>query len=119
MNEVDPLLKRLTDRVEREDLSLPITLVVDGTTITGQVVPHAVWAEHIAEQLDSSGSRASSFSADFAWEKEQPERDGSYLHLNGGKVVGSGAAFPERGGLFRISLRKVGGWFLGEVQVHG
>ena len=118
MSDIDPLLKRLTDRVEREGLSLPITLVVNGTTITGEVVPHAVWADHIAEQLAESGSRASVFSTDFAWEKEQPERFGDYVHLNGGKVVSAGSVFPEHGGLFRIGLAGVNGWFLGEVQVH-
>lgn len=98
MSNVDPLLKRLTDRVEREGLALPITLVVKGTTITGEVVQHAVWAEHIAEQLAESESRASAFAADFAWAQAQPESGGSYLHLNGGKVVSDGASFPEHGG---------------------
>ncbi|MBO0515577.1 hypothetical protein [Streptomyces beijiangensis] len=118
MSTVDPLLKRLTDRVEKEALALPITLVVSGTTVTGEVVPHAVWAAHIADQLADSDSRASVFSADFAWEKDQPERDGRYLHLNGGKIVSAGAAFPEHGGLFRIGLDEVSGWFLGEIQAH-
>jgi len=119
MSDMDPLLKRLTDRVEREGLALPITLVVNGTTITGEVVPHAVWAGHIAEQLADSETRASAFADDFTWEQKRPERDGDYLHLNGGKVVSTGAVFPEHGGLFRIRLAHVNGWFLGEIQAHG
>ncbi|MEU8489410.1 MULTISPECIES: hypothetical protein [unclassified Streptomyces] len=119
MSKVDPLLKRLTDRVESDALTLPITLVVCGTTVTGEVVPHTVWAEHIAEQLGDSASRANAFSADFTWAAEQPEQNSNYLHLNGGKVVSGGAAFPEHGGLFRIGLDEVSGWFLGEIQVHG
>ncbi|MEU8489480.1 hypothetical protein [Streptomyces sp. NPDC048641] len=105
--------------MQREGLALPITLIVYGTTVTGEVVPHDVWAEHIAEQLADSESHASAFSADFAWEKEQPERDADYLHLNRGKVVNGAAAFPEHGGLFRIGLGEVNGWFLGEIQVNG
>ncbi|MDI3424027.1 hypothetical protein [Streptomyces luteolus] len=119
MSTVDPLLKRLTDRVEREGLALPITLVVQGTTITGEVVPHSVWAKHIADQLDGSESRASSLSADFLREGNQTEYEGGYIHLNGGKVIGVGATFPEHGGLFRLGLAEVNGWFLGEVQTRG
>ncbi|MGW8951896.1 hypothetical protein [Streptomyces sp. NPDC055709] len=118
MSTVDPLLKRLTDRVEREQLALPITLVIHGTTITGEVVPHAVWAKHIADQLSQSESRASIFATDFVWEQDQPERDGNYLHLSGGKVISAGTAYPEHGGLFRIGIHAVSGWFLGEIQVH-
>ncbi|MFD3574745.1 hypothetical protein [Streptomyces sp. NPDC058644] len=112
MTTTDNLLERLVKRVNETGELLDVTLMVRGATITGKLAPRGKYLSTIVEELHKRGLEG--YAEDFAAEGHALDTE-EYLHLSGGQVLFGSKPLPEKGGLARIPLHAVDGWWLGRV----
>ncbi|MGW0366622.1 hypothetical protein [Streptomyces sp. NPDC002990] len=117
----DDLLIDLAAMVESEQTNqMSLTVVVHGAVITGRLAPERVWRQRVAEVLEDS-ARLGPFAGVFR-ESEQTGRDRlasgppSHLHFHVARILQGTLGIPETGGMYRIALKDVSAWTVGDFS---
>ncbi|MEU3194766.1 hypothetical protein ABZ686_29985 [Streptomyces sp. NPDC006992] len=120
MPNADELLVDIAATVESEQTNqMSLTVVVHGAVITGRLAPESVWRQRVAEVLRDS-DRLGPFAGSFVpvledaatTEAEAP----SYLHFHVARILQGSVGIPETGGMYRIAIRDVSAWTVGELR---
>jgi hypothetical protein len=118
----DPMLSTLLDTFGKYGVSIGLTLIVDGTIVSGTTIDRAEFLVSFARQLDKAWP--SQKEASQAWEKTFTEleplsdeereliRKMGWVHLKDATVLGSDGRYYKIP-LWRGLLTHVGGWSLG------
>ncbi|MEU4212210.1 hypothetical protein AB0F13_19780 [Streptomyces sp. NPDC026206] len=123
MSNPDDLLVDIAAMVESEQSNqMSLTVVVHGAVITGRLAPEAMWRQRVAEVLKDS-ERLGPFSAVFTPPevgRGRPDGRGgeppAYLHFHVARILQGSLGIPETGGMYRIALRDVSAWTVGDVS---
>ncbi|MFD6969567.1 hypothetical protein [Streptomyces sp. NPDC059979] len=114
----DDLLLDLAAMVESEQTNqMSLTVVVHGAVITGRLAPESVWRQRVAEVLRDSDQLAP-----FAEIFSSPGRDRqsagapSHLHFHVARILQGTLGIPETGGMYRIAVKDVGAWTVGDFS---
>ena len=130
------MLVEALNSVSEKSEGMFFTLLVDGATVTGGVIPAWQWFTELAELVEAAGGiktfsdwaaeekrlnqeQQSSFDIPEAeWSDEQrfanePPR---YIHLRSASVVSGEKFIPQVGALMRIRLADVSGWTVGRLE---
>ncbi|GAA2445500.1 hypothetical protein [Streptomyces macrosporus] len=117
----DDLLVDIAEKVETEQSNqMPLTVVVPGAVITGRLAPEAVWKARVAEVLRDS-ERLKPFAELFepsgadARRGEDRSRP-THLHLHLARILQGSYGLPDTGGMYRVAIREVSSWTLGELS---
>lgn len=98
-------------------LAMPVTLLVAGSVIDGEMVSEAVWLDALATALEAGGPSAAALGDRLRTVKvhvEMAAEDGvgsDLVHLRGARVHAGGRVVSA--GLWRVGLTAVDGWKLG------
>ena len=127
-DDIDPRLMLLLTRVfglkgEHTDATIELTVVVDGTIISGSVVSEQAWARRqkdqigtsshlIVEALDSVHEQELG-AADEAAADPLLEKQNRYIHFLGPVLVSGGNRIHMQA--TRVDLRNVSAWNIGHV----
>ncbi|MFF4443315.1 hypothetical protein [Streptomyces sp. NPDC001502] len=115
----DDLLLDLAAMVESEQTNqMSLTVVVHGAVITGRLAPESVWRQRVAEVLRDSDQLAP-----FAEIFSPPERGDrqqagapSHLHFHVARILQGTLGIPETGGMYRIAVKDVSAWTVGDFS---
>ncbi|MEU2402789.1 hypothetical protein ABZ609_00385 [Streptomyces rubiginosohelvolus] len=110
----DDLLSRLIKDVDETGAFLPITIIVNGLLITGEVAPRKAWLKHNAEQLETPTMNR--FARAFEREHDHVAPEEQHIHMSGAKAIYGQTMLPNSGGAFRVPVSEVSGWTLGEMR---
>ncbi|MEV0258826.1 hypothetical protein AB0H82_31765 [Streptomyces sp. NPDC050732] len=121
MSKPDELLVDIATLVESEHSNqMSLTVVVAGAVITGRLAPEALWRRRVAEVLKDSDRLAPFASAFVAPEADSgPPRDAeppTHLHFHLARILQGSVGLPETGGMYRIALRDVSAWTVGDLS---
>jgi hypothetical protein len=121
---IDPRLTQLLTRLFRSgiDATIELTVVVDGTVISGSVVSPQPWAQRqndqirigspaIAEALDSELSKVAAEEEPGA--SPLPAKQDQYLHFLAPVLLSGGLQVHLQA--TRVDLRKVSAWSIGRI----
>jgi hypothetical protein len=116
----DELLVAISAMVESEQSNqMSLTVVVDGAVITGRLAPEAVWRERVSEVLKDSdrlGPFADIFTTDRAGRPRDPGEPPTHLHFHLARILQGTTGIPETGGMYRVAIRDVSAWTVGDVS---
>jgi hypothetical protein len=121
MSKPDHLLVDIATTVESEhNNQMSLTVVVQGAVITGRLAPEAVWRERVAEVLTDS-ERLGPFAAIFmsaggGARPRSPVEPPVHLHFHVARILQGSLGIPETGGMYRIPIREVSAWTVGDVS---
>ncbi|MBT2369150.1 hypothetical protein J7E88_28500 [Streptomyces sp. ISL-10] len=120
MSNADELLVDIAAMVESEQSNqMSLTVVIGGAVITGRLAPEAVWRERVSEVLRDS-ERLRPFSGVFSAEQTQgrPERGEppTHLHFHVARILQGSVGIPETGGMYRVAIKDVSGWTVGDFS---
>ncbi|KNE81871.1 MULTISPECIES: hypothetical protein [Streptomyces] len=117
MSKPDDLLVDIATTVESEQSNqMSLTVVVPGAVITGRLAPEAVWRQRVAEVLGGS-DRLSPFSAIFTADTVRRRSEPpTHLHLHVARILQGSVGIPETGGMYRIAIRDVSAWTVGDFS---
>ncbi|MFI6698852.1 hypothetical protein ACIBJC_07695 [Streptomyces sp. NPDC050509] len=121
MSKPDHLLVDIATTVESEQSNqMSLTVVVQGAVLTGRLAPESVWRERVAEVLEDS-ERLGPFAAIFvspgrgARPRTRSEPP-THLHFHVARILQGTLGIPETGGMYRISIKDVSAWTVGDVS---
>ncbi|MCY0947134.1 hypothetical protein [Streptomyces antarcticus] len=118
----DDLLVDIATMVESEQSNqMSLTVVVNGAVITGRLAPESVWRQRVAEVLrdsDQLGPFADIFRSPDPSGPPGPAAGAapSHLHFHVARILQGTLGIPETGGMYRIALRDVGAWTVGDFS---
>ncbi|MGW5848237.1 hypothetical protein ACWFQ8_09845 [Streptomyces sp. NPDC055254] len=121
MSTPDDLLTDLAAMVESEQTNqMSLTVVVHGAVITGRLAPERVWRERVAEVLRDSDQLAP-FADVFKASGESGRTvttagTPSHLHFHVARILQGTLGIPETGGMYRIAVKDVGAWTVGDFS---
>ncbi|MFE6740413.1 hypothetical protein [Streptomyces tubercidicus] len=121
MSKPDELLVDIAAMVESEQSNqMSLTVVVQGTVITGRLAPERVWRQRVAEVLEQS-ERLGTFSALFSAagpDTRPPQREGppTHLYFHVARILQGSIGLPETGGMYRVEIKDVGAWTVGDFS---
>ncbi|MET7936562.1 hypothetical protein [Streptomyces sp. NPDC005322] len=121
MSKPDELLVDIAAMVESEQSNqMSLTVVVQGTVITGRLAPEAVWRQRVAEVLQES-ERLAPFADLFtsaAEESRSSDRSGppTHLYFHVARILQGSVGIPETGGMYRVAIADVGAWTVGDFS---
>ncbi|MEV6393925.1 hypothetical protein AB0M39_03945 [Streptomyces sp. NPDC051907] len=120
MSKPDELLVAIAATVESEQSNqMSLTVVADGTVITGRLAPEAVWRQRVAEVLSDS-ERLGAFSSIFTSTpaERRPAEDAlpTHLHFHVARILQGTTGIPETGGMYRVSIARVSAWTVGDFS---
>ncbi|MFE2940090.1 hypothetical protein ACFXKG_13670 [Streptomyces sp. NPDC059255] len=121
MSKPDHLLVDIATTVESEQSNqMSLTVVVQGAVITGRLAPETVWRERVAEVLKDSerlGPFAAVFEAPGRTTRPRPrDEPPTHLHFHVARILQGTLGIPETGGMYRIALKDVSAWTVGDVS---
>ncbi|MEU9250589.1 hypothetical protein AB0D66_01900 [Streptomyces sp. NPDC048270] len=122
MSTPDDLLIDLAAMVESEQTNqMSLTVVVHGAVITGRLAPESVWRQRVAEVLQDSDQLApfaEVFREPGGSAGRTPPTTGtpSHLHFHVARILQGTLGIPETGGMYRIALKDVGAWTVGDFS---
>ncbi|CAM5451771.1 hypothetical protein OG373_19620 [Streptomyces avidinii] len=115
----DDLLLDLATMVESEQTNqMSLTVVVHGAVITGRLAPESVWRQRVAEVLrdsDQLGPFAEIFSSPERGDRQQAGAP-SHLHFHVARILQGTLGIPETGGMYRIAVKDVSAWTVGDFS---
>ena len=125
-NGIDPRLQLLLASVfgTGPDATMELTVVVDGTVVSGSVVSEQAWTQRqndqvrigswaIAGVLDSWAAAGDGPSAAAGQDGPDAEGQHRYLHFLGPDLLSGGTRVPLQP--TRVDLRKVAAWSIGRI----
>ncbi|MEU9298916.1 hypothetical protein [Streptomyces sp. NPDC048269] len=117
----DDLLIDLAAMVESEQTNqMSLTVVVHGAVITGRLAPESVWRQRVAEVLQDSDQLApfaEVFRASGRAGSSGPAAGApSHLHFHVARILQGTLGIPETGGMYRIALKDVSAWTVGDFS---
>ncbi|MCX4545681.1 hypothetical protein [Streptomyces sp. NBC_01565] len=115
MSKPDELLVDVATKVESgQSNQMSLTVVTGGAVITGRLAPEAVWRQRVSEVLTDS-ARLSEFSDVFT---ATTRREGppTHLHFHVARIIQGPVGIPETGGMYRVSIKDVTGWTVGDFS---
>ncbi|MEU9231135.1 hypothetical protein [Streptomyces subrutilus] len=122
MSTPDDLLIDLAAMVESEQTNqMSLTVVVHGAVITGRLAPESVWRQRVAEVLQDSDQLAP-FAAVFresggsAGSTPPTPETPSHLHFHVARILQGTLGIPETGGMYRIAVKDVSAWTVGDFS---
>ncbi|MEW9521705.1 hypothetical protein [Streptomyces tubercidicus] len=121
MSKPDELLVDIAAMVESEQSNqMSLTVVVQGTVITGRLAPERVWRQRVAEVLEQS-ERLGTFSALFSaagpdTRPQQREGPPTHLYFHVARILQGSIGLPETGGMYRVEIKDVGAWTVGDFS---
>ncbi|GAA2617448.1 hypothetical protein ACWCO0_19560 [Streptomyces tubercidicus] len=121
MSKPDELLVDIAAMVESEQSNqMSLTVVVQGTVITGRLAPERVWRQRVAEVLEQS-ERLGTFSALFSaagpdTRPPQPKGPPTHLYFHVARILQGSIGLPETGGMYRVEIKDVGAWTVGDFS---
>lgn len=111
----DDLLVDVAALVESEQSNqMSLTVVADGTVITGRLAPESVWRQRVAEVLKDS-DRLGRFAAVFAGDGAASGRP-THLHFHVARILQGSVGIPETGGMYRVAIADVSAWTVGDFS---
>lgn len=121
MSKPDELLVDLAARVESEQTTqMSLTVVVQGTVVTGRLAPEAVWRQRVAEVLEGSEQLkpfATVFTSNEAGGPEaRPNGSPTHLYFHVARILQGSLGIPETGGMYRVAIADVGAWTVGDFS---
>lgn len=109
-HDVDPVLRQLVHAInESEQATVPVTVSVHGTQLTGALIAERRYFSELVEGnplMSALEPSSGLLGKDYA--KETEAESGHHLHIRTGPGRGGGVAE----GLWRVSLEAVDGWSL-------
>ncbi|MFD3699878.1 hypothetical protein ACFWUZ_27785 [Streptomyces sp. NPDC058646] len=117
----DDLLLDIASMVESEQTTqMSLTVVVHGAVVTGRLAPESVWRQRVAEVLRDS-EQLGPFAGIFRdTEQGGPDRPAagppSHLHFHVARILQGTLGIPETGGMYRIAVRDVSAWTVGDFS---
>ncbi|MER6218315.1 hypothetical protein ACGFY6_19390 [Streptomyces sp. NPDC048387] len=115
MSKPDELLVDIAALVESGPSNqMSLTVVVDGSVITGRLAPEAVWRQRVSEVLTDS-PRLGQFAGAFA-APEPREGPPTHLHFHVARILQGPVGIPETGGMYRVSIADVSAWTVGDFS---
>ena len=115
MSKPDELLVDVAALVESgQSNQMSLTVVTDGTVITGRLAPEAVWRQRVSEVLTDSASLGE-FSGIFTT-SEQQDGPPTHLHFHVARILQGTVGIPETGGMYRVSIDDVSAWTVGDFS---
>ncbi|MER6390991.1 hypothetical protein ACFXEL_21840 [Streptomyces sp. NPDC059382] len=120
MSKPDVLLVAIAAAVESEQTNqMSLTVLVHGAVVTGRLAPESVWRRRVAEVLIDS-DRLSPFAplfADAETADDSPHQESpSYLHFHVARILQGTMGIPETGGMYRIAIKDVSAWTMGDFS---
>lgn len=124
--EKDIFLKFYAELLNKNPIDFPITFLVGGSLISGQLIgfneyrenttpirEFTKFAKSILEDIDNEETTENESNTD----KEIPPLE--FIHLKGAKIyMGTGNPIPSNDGIFlRLSVSSIQGYFFGELGV--
>ncbi|MBN0046752.1 hypothetical protein JS756_22100 [Streptomyces actuosus] len=108
----DDLLIDLINRTEMEGAGPRITVVTEGSVLTGRLAAQRHWAARVAGRLGDEGMPDQRFAEDFARQAAEPlEYPPAFLHLQGCQLISGASSLPAAlGEFFRVPLTAVSAW---------
>ncbi|MFG2875278.1 hypothetical protein ACGFYU_09765 [Streptomyces sp. NPDC048337] len=111
----DDLLIDLAAKVESEQTNqMSLTVVVHGAVITGRLAPESVWRQRVAEVLQDSDQLGPFAEVFRATGPASPTP--SHLHFHVARILQGTLGIPETGGMYRIAVKDVGAWTVGDFS---
>ncbi|MGW7052780.1 hypothetical protein [Streptomyces sp. NPDC054887] len=122
MSNPDGLLVDVAAMVESEHCNqMSLTVVAGGAVITGRLAPEAVWRQRVAEVLKDS-DRLGPFSSIFMTSSAHSSHDPAeppaptHLHFHVARILQGNVGIPETGGMYRIAIKDVSAWTVGDFS---
>ncbi|WP_411103524.1 hypothetical protein [Streptomyces sp. cmx-4-9] len=121
----DDLLVDVAAMVESEQTNqMSLTVVVHGAVVTGRLAPESVWRQRVAEVLQDSDQlgpfanifNASAPGAPAAGRSRNSAEPPSHLHFHVARILQGTLGIPETGGMYRIALKDVSAWTVGDFS---
>ncbi|MDN3294316.1 hypothetical protein QWM81_09695 [Streptomyces ficellus] len=125
----DELLVDIAATVESEQTNqMSLTVVLPGAVITGRLAPEAVWRQRVGEVLRDSaklGAFAGAFEAPAQTPAQGATQDAatdapaerpSHLHFHVARILQGTVGIPETGGMYRIAIKDVSAWTVGDFS---
>ncbi|MBP8532013.1 hypothetical protein [Streptomyces sp. MK37H] len=120
MSNADELLVDLAAMVESEQSNqMSLTVVTGGAVITGRLAPEAVWRQRVSEILrdsDRLGPFAGVFTAGETQERPDRGEPPTHLHFHVARILQGSMGIPETGGMYRVAIKDVSGWTVGDFS---
>ncbi|MFJ4829485.1 hypothetical protein ACIP79_06105 [Streptomyces sp. NPDC088747] len=141
MSNPDELLVDISAMVESgQSNQMSLTVVAGGAVITGRLAPEAVWRERVSEVLKDSdrlGPFSDVFTAHRTPDRAQGEAPGgtrdetpdrsaappdpgaaapTHLHFHLARILQGNVGIPETGGMFRVAIKDVSAWTVGDFS---
>ncbi|MFF2521320.1 hypothetical protein [Streptomyces liangshanensis] len=120
MSKPDHLLVDIASAVESEQSNqMSLTVVVQGAVITGRLAPEAVWRQRVAEVLRDSerlGPFAAVFGSAGSAAALRPGEAPTHLHFHVARILQGSVGIPETGGMYRIAVKDVSAWTVGDFS---
>ncbi|MBT2479650.1 hypothetical protein [Streptomyces sp. ISL-94] len=111
----DDLLIDLAAMVESEQTNqMSLTVVVHGAVITGRLAPESVWRQRVAEVLQDSDQLAPF--AEVFRASGPVGGTPSHLHFHVARILQGTLGIPETGGMYRIAIKDVSAWTVGDFS---
>lgn len=129
----DYTLEMIVKLANLSGLEMSVTLFVNGTVVTGILIPNYKYFDQVAEALghfetgELIGEQLRKFSTQFKEEKKgfhnsldstknEIEVNGiGYIHLEKAKVIDGNSFYPEEGTLLRFKIKSVDGFIIGKM----
>lgn len=125
---IDVTLTALRE-VAESGSSVPVTLSISGSVVTGMLISGQRYFEQIADRMEraqpSKGANEKVVEIVDGWRmlakelasltphSEQARAAGDHLHVEGAKLISGARTFPAEGMLWRIRVSDVSGWSIG------
>ncbi|WP_240376900.1 gas vesicle accessory protein GvpU [Bacillus piscicola] len=124
-NDYTDFLLRYLIRLADNGAEMDVTLQVNGTTITGQLIGNVTYMQEVRRRLKSEdeelGEKISAFldkmTDKFAKHTDADEYETGYLHLRQAKMVVGKEQIPLEGDLWRGKAADVNGFSFGSIAV--
>ncbi|MBA6441055.1 MULTISPECIES: hypothetical protein [Streptomyces] len=120
MSNADELLVDVAAMVESEKSNqMSLTVVTGGAVITGRLAPEAVWRQRVSEILrdsDRLGPFSGVFTADETRGRPDRGEPPTHLHFHVARILQGSMGIPETGGMYRVAIKDVSAWTVGDFS---
>ncbi|PKR79148.1 gas vesicle protein GvpU [Halalkalibacillus sediminis] len=118
----DALLEQIINQVHSGELSVDVSLNVNGTLVTGTIISASEYLDTVAGYFSGKSDAEKKMKEKLSQGKEQldnqRETEINFIHLKDANFFDEkGNALPSEGGvLWRGKLTQVDGYFLGKIK---